>query len=908
MLRQTELYHAQGCTVVSCTVGLKSGGNKDVRFVRGWKTATYSNCLTEHVSDENGLAILTGEVSDLIVVDLDRTGDSADGVDAWQHVCESKGYETTGPSVSTPSGGKHLYYSYRASIAAGLLDAKCRTHITLCANSGAKAVDVRGDGGIIIAPPTRYEKGSYMWKTPFNRSRLEAIPAWLIASLNRKRTTAVTVRRSLAATKYDDCRGAILLHGVQPDLEKELGMVGEPYLTGIRTHGCTFKFPHPQTCWCREKHDSNGYWADEYLDGTVIVRNHSSKCSNRILRLKLSKTLTSMLCDPKADDHYVEVFIKKECMEGRHWVYDDQQFLFHDGALWRPVSDTVARREMWKAVKKVCDNLEKATRDTEWHKKVMACRSHVDCVKARKSMTEAAHDVIGDETVAKRMDTDPHLLGCENGVLDIRTGLLSSSPDFMVSKSVGYEYFDDGNPFDEKTMEEVKSFLAQVYPLEAERRLFQQYAGYCLYGRQPSKFMLMLTDEREGNNSKVRLVVEHIVCVRGMPRPFRYTSDDLAELAGKQDAVVISEAVGNVGMRAMLEFQCRCGTITKRSVRAITDVQRGKGFHCEGCAKDNSEIQVMSPTGKYLLLVTGQHAKSDLTASDTIMLTVANEYRTVTWSGPFHSATSRYFILRWWDFDTHRQRVKRTKGDHASLAIRDGLVQDRLSRTETEYQRSVCIGDILAEKHFFTKHYRVARNASQYPEQAVALSPYLVGLWLGDGTTLEPEITTIDEEVLNYLRDWAQHNGCRVVRKGDGVTWRVNGDGDGNLFLRHLRALGLLGNKHIPNLYKHNSSEVRLQLLAGIIDTDGHVNGRGYTVAQCLKHETLMDDICEVARGLGFLVSRCSQVTSCKGRDFPSFRCNILGNTHTIPVMISRKQLSAPHSRCHNLTFDLAAM
>ena len=35
-----------------------------------------------------------------------------------------------------------------------------------------------------------------------------------------------------------------------------------------------------------------------------------------------------------------------------------------------------------------------------------------------------------------------------------------------------------------------------------------------------------------------------------------------------------------------------------------------------------------------------------------------------------------------------------------------------------------------------------------------------------------------------------------------------------------LKTHNLIGNKHIPHIYKCNSREIRLQLLAGIIDSD----------------------------------------------------------------------------------------
>jgi hypothetical protein len=58
-------------------------------------------------------------------------------------------------------------------------------------------------------------------------------------------------------------------------------------------------------------------------------------------------------------------------------------------------------------------------------------------------------------------------------------------------------------------------------------------------------------------------------------------------------------------------------------------------------------------------------------------------------------------------------------------------------------------------------------------------------------------------------------------------------------------------NKHIPDEYKINSGDVRLKVLAGLIDTDGHyANESFYEITQ--KNKRIADDIVFLARSLGF--------------------------------------------------------
>jgi hypothetical protein len=79
-----------------------------------------------------------------------------------------------------------------------------------------------------------------------------------------------------------------------------------------------------------------------------------------------------------------------------------------------------------------------------------------------------------------------------------------------------------------------------------------------------------------------------------------------------------------------------------------------------------------------------------------------------------------------------------------------------------------------------------------------------------------------------------------------------------------LRSLGLWNNHEengIPLIYKTASEEARAALLAGFIDTDGCLvnGGTAYTVSQSIRHRQLIEDMLEVAIGLGIKVGRLRQ-------------------------------------------------
>jgi hypothetical protein len=99
----------------------------------------------------------------------------------------------------------------------------------------------------------------------------------------------------------------------------------------------------------------------------------------------------------------------------------------------------------------------------------------------------------------------------------------------------------------------------------------------------------------------------------------------------------------------------------------------------------------------------------------------------------------------------------------------------------------------------------------------------------------------------------------------------------------------ILEPRHIPHPYKVGTRKVRLFTLAGLLDTDGSVTDGGAEITQ--KSETLSDDICFIARSLGFAAYKKTKVV--KGEIY--YRVTISGDLTEVPcvrlVFEGRKQI-----------------
>ena len=108
----------------------------------------------------------------------------------------------------------------------------------------------------------------------------------------------------------------------------------------------------------------------------------------------------------------------------------------------------------------------------------------------------------------------------------------------------------------------------------------------------------------------------------------------------------------------------------------------------------------------------------------------------------------------------------------------------------------------------------------------LSIPPYILGIWLGDGTNDSPSITKPYGPVSIAFEQYAKSIGCKISdisgKNSTCEVWNLSKDtATENLFRKELKNLNLIKNKHIPNQYKITSQQNRLELLAGLLDTDG---------------------------------------------------------------------------------------
>lgn len=190
------------------------------------------------------------------------------------------------------------------------------------------------------------------------------------------------------------------------------------------------------------------------------------------------------------------------------------------------------------------------------------------------------------------------------------------------------------------------------------------------------------------------------------------------------------------------------------------------------------------------------------------------------------------------------------------------------------------------------KGYRVG---VEFTEKEVSLPPYFIGAWLGDGTSHLAAITTVDPEIISYIDAMADWYGLdiRIDQSKDRCpTYTLTSHVRGGLNIVHdrLKQMDVFRNKHIPWKYKTNSRTKRLELLAGLIDTDGSLDCGGYDLV--FKQKVLAEDVVFVARSVGFAayMKPCKKTCTNNRKVGQYYRVFISGDVSQIPVRIRRKK------------------
>jgi hypothetical protein len=213
-------YLARGWAVVAIVPGEK-------RPMVGWQRYQQQLPAEQEVDawfgaqPDANVGIVTGAVSGLLVLDVDpRHG----GEESLQRLQAEHGALPPTPEVITGGGGRHLYFAHPGG--------SVRNRVALM-----PGIDVRGDGGLVVAPPSRHPSGRrYAWlegRAPGTVAPA-SLPGWLRERIGSdvgrrghpsghwRRLVREGVPEGERNNSVASLAGHLLWHGVDPEVVMEL--------------------------------------------------------------------------------------------------------------------------------------------------------------------------------------------------------------------------------------------------------------------------------------------------------------------------------------------------------------------------------------------------------------------------------------------------------------------------------------------------------------------------------------------------------------------------------------------------------------------------------------------------------------------------------------------------------------
>jgi len=481
----------------------------------------------------------------------------------------------------------------------------------------------------------------------------------------------------------------------------------------------------------------------------------------------------------------------------------------------------------------------------------------------KENVMKECKELFSNKDFVKKLDSNPYLIGFSNGIYDLKKGeLRDGRPDDYVEMSTEIDKID----FDENHEQwfDLQNFINTVFFDEEVRNYFLTYFASCLQGHNAEeKFRIWTGVGCHAFDTDIMMVDGTTKKVQDITIGDRIMGDDSKE-------------------RNVLELK--------------------HGF---------SDMYELTNIKGEKFTVNGDHVLC---------------LKATTIGSLYHSVKENRFKLHWQEKNENGIPVNKAKNfpyknDNRQLYKKSVIYYENEIDAEIaaiEFKESIYDnknyiknGDIIEIKvkdylsireKIGNRNYFLYKNGIDFENKELPLDPYMIGYWLGDGTSQLSAITTMDKEIINYFEDQSIKLNLNVKEytKTDNKasTFVYSSKHKGlknklydNLFHQTLKKLDLLRNKHIPDIYKFNSKENRLKILAGIIDSDGHYQKNSNQYEITLKSEKIIDDTLYIARSLGYSCTKRNITKTCKNFTGNYFNIIIYGEgIEEIPVLLERKK------------------
>lgn len=524
--------------------------------IKGWKEQATTD--PEQIREwwrlwpDANIGLATGAKSGVVALDVDPKDG---GDDTLRELEEAYGQLPDTVGSITGSGGRHILFEYpgwyvppSVGKTGGIGD----------------GLDIRGDGALIILPPSRHTSGRrYEWDLEHHPEDMNPapIPEWLAAKI-RKGTARKSQEKKAKVTgrvwrQY--LRGGPIKEGTRDDTLFRIGCRMRARGAGYEDILATLVAVNEQRCepplpW--QQVEQKAAQAVKYSPGPSGLLNFPATDSGNAERL--------------ADRHGVDL---KYCAKLNGWhVWDGQRWqLDETGEVIRRALETV--REYGKQAEKLLkEKTEAAEKETDLKKQaeladeVKAAEAMVKFARQSENrarleaMATLAQAQPGIPALPDDFDSDPWLLNVANGTLDLRTGELQEHRrEDMITKLAPVEYDPAAK------CPRWETFLHEVMDGDGEMiRYLQKAVGYSMTGDTGEQVLFFLYGTGANGKSVFLNVIQELLGDYAQQAP-------TSLLMAKQNDNIPNDVAGLKGARFVATIETEDGKrLAENLVKQLT--------------------------------------------------------------------------------------------------------------------------------------------------------------------------------------------------------------------------------------------------------------------------------------------------------------------------------------------------
>lgn len=444
-----------------------------------WESEDTNDVIDLLTDGEHNVAIQTGARSGCVVVDIDpRHGGSR------ERVVEIFETEIDTREHATANSGTHLFFAYPEGV----------EYIPSVSGKLGPGIDVKADGGYVVAPPSRLATGEYTVVSeaalmplpdkirallvPLKREKIEShyqYPEGWWDSVLRWHQQNVREANNAGEGERDDCVYRMLVRSMQlaftvPDSVLTCDKVIEDFSKGVEYYikGLSGKSerarvfaelnprPHPSVDVTASSNDEEDW---------TLIHDYVGM-SDRLSRDKLNDIANAKRIEELLID-------RVRFVVGEGWYVWTGKVWMHEGKDSEGITEIVSNaNKLLYLDLAAAELIAPATKDQMHY---VARMNNMTGVRATVEKLQATRALRVD---VDQLDRQAHLLAVNNGTVDLRTGLLlDHDPNHLLTRLIPFDYSVDA------PCARWERFLSEVMPSNPELVSFlQRLVGYGITG------------------------------------------------------------------------------------------------------------------------------------------------------------------------------------------------------------------------------------------------------------------------------------------------------------------------------------------------------------------------------------------------------------------------------------------